>query len=92
MTETTTARNARVPDDMDALQDDIEDARVRLGATVDEIGHRLDVKTRLKSAVHDAGRRANAVGRSKPVLLAGGGLALGAAAGASVLAWRRWGR
>jgi hypothetical protein len=91
MTETTTRHN-EVPRDIDALHADIEDTRERLEDTVDEIGHRFNVKARLKGAMSGAGRRASQIGRRKPVLMAGSGLALGAAAGASVLAWRRWGR
>jgi|Tabmets5t2r1_1033131.scaffolds.fasta_scaffold74321_2 hypothetical protein len=92
MTESTTKRNDRVPDDLEALQADIEDARVRLEDTVDEIGHRFNVKARMKGGLQNAGHRVSVIGRQRSVLLAGGGVAVAAAAGVSLLAWRRWGR
>jgi Protein of unknown function (DUF3618) len=98
MTNLTTTRNEQptVADDPAALRADIEDARGRLGDTVDEIKSRLDLKSRAKESAHlarsrmsHAGHRATgAIGRRKTVLLAGGGVAL-AAIGGSLLAWRR---
>ena len=82
MTEATTPTDQRrVPDDRDALYADIEDARTRLGDTVDEIGQRLDVRTRLKGVT----QRAAASQRS----IAIAGLAAVAVVGIIVLARRR---
>jgi Protein of unknown function (DUF3618) len=101
MTDTTTTRTARpdVPDDPAAIHADIEDAREKLSGTVDEIRYRLDVKSRAKDVAHDAGsrmrragHRATEIGRRRSVRWAGGGVAIAAAAGASVLVWRRWER
>lgn len=52
-----------VPDDPAALHRDIEETRERLEETVDEIGRRLDVKARMRSAAQDASQRANEVGQ-----------------------------
>lgn len=101
MTDLTSTRPDQrpIPNDPGALHAGIEDTRARLGETVDELGHRLDVRTRLKDAaqgtahrVSDAGHRVGEITRRRPVMLAGGGVALAAAAGTSVLAWRRWRR
>jgi Protein of unknown function (DUF3618) len=88
-----------VPDDPAALHADIDDARTRLSETVDEIHHRLDVKARTKDAARGVGyrakalgRRATAVGRRRSVAIAGSGVAIAGAAGAGILAWRRWRR
>jgi hypothetical protein len=89
MTDTTTHPDRqRVPEDPAALRADIDDARKRLGETVDEIGHRLDVRSQLNGAVH----RIGAVGRHRPVKIGGAALAAAAVAGVAVLAWRRWSR
>jgi hypothetical protein len=89
MTETTTPPDQqRVPNDRDALNADIEDARTRLGDTVDEIGHRLDVRTRLKGAT----QRLSTAGRERSVMIGGAGLVAVAVVGIMVLARRRRGR
>jgi len=85
MTETTTPTDQRrVPKDREALYADIEDARTRLGDTVDEIGQRLDVRTRLKGATQR-------VGRKRSVLIGGAGLVAVAVVGLVVLSRRRKG-
>jgi hypothetical protein len=81
MTEATDQR--RVPDDRDALYADIEDARTRLGDTVDEIGQRLDVRTRLRGVTQ------RAAGSQRSIAIAG--LAAVAVVGIIVLARRRKG-
>jgi hypothetical protein len=92
MTETTTHHDRqRVPNDASALYDDIEEARTRLGDTVDEIGHRLDLRARLKSATQGVGHRVSDTSRRRPVIIGGAGIAAAAIAGLAVLAWRRWG-
>lgn len=92
MTETTTHHDRqRVPNDASALYDDIEEARTRLGDTVDEIGHRLDMRARLKGATQRLGRRVSETARRRPVIIGGAGIAAAAVVGIVVLAWRRWG-
>ena len=85
-----------VPDDPAALHSDIEQTRERLEETVDEIGRRLDVKSRMKDAARDAGQRANgmgqqlgAYGRSHPSTVARAGTVLLVAVGLMLLLRRR---
>ena len=88
MTATTTHPDReRMRDDRSNAYADVEDARTRLGDTVDEIGRRLDVRSRLNGAAHAIG----ATSRRRPVMIGGAGLAAAAVAGIAVLAWRRWG-
>ncbi|HYJ67916.1 MAG TPA: DUF3618 domain-containing protein [Nocardioidaceae bacterium] len=91
MTETTTHDRQGVPNDPSSLYADVEDARTRLGHTVDEIGHRLDVPARLKGAAQGVGHRISETSRRRPAIIGGAGLAAAAAVGIAALAWRRWG-
>jgi Protein of unknown function (DUF3618) len=86
MTETTTHPDRqRMPNDPSALQADIDDARERLGETVDEMGSRLDVRARLNGVA----QRISAAARDRSGMLGGAGLAAVAVAGIAILAWRR---
>jgi Protein of unknown function (DUF3618) len=85
-----------VPDDPAALQRDIEETRERLEETVDEIGRRLDVKARMRSAAQDASQRANemgqqlsAYGKSHPSTVARGVTVFIVATGLLLLVRRR---
>jgi Protein of unknown function (DUF3618) len=92
-----------VPDDPAALHSDIEQTRERLEETVDEIGRRLDVKSRMRDAARDAGQRVgdvrerangmgqqiSAYGRSHPTTVARAGMVLAVVIGLMLLFRRR---
>jgi hypothetical protein len=52
-TQDTSAQEAAEPATIAELQEDIEQTRERLGETVDELSHRLDVKGRAHDKVAD---------------------------------------
>jgi hypothetical protein len=90
MADMTTRPDERpVPDNLSALYADIEHTRASLEDTVDEIGHRLDVRQRLRGAMQDAQDRIGTIGRGRAAAIAGGGVAVVALAGSCVRARRR---
>ena len=67
------------PTDPDAIRADIDATREQLGATVDELNHRLDVPARAKQGATRARDTAMAIYRANPPAALGGGAAVLAA-------------
>jgi len=76
------------PTDPEAIQAEIEATRERLGRTVEELGHRLDVPARARERVDRARHSAVGAYRENPPAVLGAGLALVGLVGA-VIVWRR---
>ena len=75
---------SQTPED---IQADIERQRVQLAATVDQLGHKLDVKAQTKAKVADVKDRATTpAGKPRPELI---GAAAGVLVGLVLLAWWR---
>jgi hypothetical protein len=65
--------------EMAAIQVDVERTRAQLGATVDELSQRLDVKTRAKQQVDQVKARLRAQARRRNVQLAAAATAVAGA-------------
>jgi MYXO-CTERM domain-containing protein len=69
------------------IEADIERQRDQLAQTVDQLGHKLDVKAQAKSRIDDAKDRATTdAGKPRPELV---GAAVAALAGLTLLVWWR---
>ncbi len=64
------------PDDLDAIQAEIEQTRAHLSRTVDELSARLDVPARARERAYRARDTAVETYRESPPVVIGGALAL----------------
>jgi hypothetical protein len=76
------------PTDPDAIRADIETTREELGATVDELSHRLDIRTRAREGAARGRDTAVAMYRKNPPAARAGGATLLAAL-VGLVTWRR---
>jgi len=86
----TTAPDGSGPRSKEQIEADIEATRVQLGNTVDQLSHRLDVKSRLQEQVQAGRERATRHLQEQPAI------PIAAAAGAvllvALIVWRRHGK
>jgi hypothetical protein len=76
------------PKDPEAIQAEIEATRERLGRTVEELTHRLDVPAQARERAYRVRDTAVETYRESPPAVIGAGLVLVGLVGA-VIAWRR---